>query len=96
MRVEHTFFSMAWCRRGTISSPTTPEHVKPLVHVANLALAKPSCLHGKEKVNPKGSCTSVFSFFSIIKVSIHPAMWSKSYREKIQDLVSKVVQLRDG
>lgn len=47
-----TFSSMAICNILTTSSLTTPEHVKPFVHVDNRADARPSCLQGNENVNP--------------------------------------------
>lgn len=80
---QTTFFSTEWCSSFTISSPSTPDAVNPLVHCTSLALASPSCLHGNEKVNPRGSSELWQSrFWSATKLSMQSAMWSNNYKNK--------------
>jgi len=69
---------IAFCKSRTTSSPSTPEHLNPFVHVTRRALVSPSWKHGKENVKPSGSCSfsTLNSFMNFAKQS---AMWSKSY-----------------
>lgn len=72
-----TWLAMASCKSVTISSPSTPEHLKPLVHVTSRDLLSPSWLHGNENVNPMGSGS--FSKPCSSKNSLIPfAMWLNS------------------
>ncbi len=68
-------------RSLTTSSPSTPEHLNPLVQVANRALVKPSWLQGKLKVKPRGN-GDTSTMCSCIKVAKHSAMWSNNCRWK--------------
>lgn len=76
---------MAACKSSPTSTPSTPEHLNPLVQPVSLALANPSCLQGKLNVNPRGSLRSLTLSLSM-KFARHSAMWSNSYRE-----VNKIV-----
>ena len=76
-----TCLATASCRSVTISCPSTPEHLKPFVHVTRRDLFRPSWLHGKEKVNPIGSDS--FSKLCSSKNSRIPfAMWLNNWKIK--------------
>ena len=46
--------SRASCSIRTTSLPSTPSQANPFAHLTSRPLARPSCLHGKEKANPSG------------------------------------------
>ena len=72
---------MASCSSLTTSSPSTPSHLKPFVQVIRRPTASPSCLQGKEKVKPSGSFWPT-RLCSCMKLAIHPAIWSKSWKKQ--------------
>lgn len=74
-------------RSLTTSSPSTPEHLNPLVQVANRALVNPSWLQGKLKVKPRGN-GDTSTICSCIKVAKHSAMWSNNCRRKEINIVN--------
>ena len=47
----------------TTSSPTTPEQLKPFVHLTSIPFVRPSCCNGNENVNPNGN-RSLYTSFS--------------------------------
>ena len=70
----------AWSS-STISLPSTPSHLKPLVQVVRMARFRPIWRHGKENVKPKGRVLSC-NLWSHMNLKMRSAMWSKSCGEK--------------
>lgn len=78
--IIHTpFLFKASCSRIHKSSPTTPSHLNPFVHLERRALASPSCLHGNENVNPRGSFSPCKSWIWM-NLTMQSAIWSKSWK----------------
>lgn len=72
----------ASCNSAQMSSPTTPSHRNPFVHLESLALARPSCLQGNEKVKPRGRVCPL-KLWSRTNLPIQSAMWSNSWKDKM-------------
>lgn len=73
--------TIASCRSLTMSFPSTPSHLNPLVQLVRMALSSPTCRQGNEKVKPSGNSLSIKSW-SFINLKMQSAIWSKSWKKE--------------
>jgi hypothetical protein len=57
--------------------------LKPFVQLTRKAETSPSCLHGNENVNPRGSFSRSFSPWSSMNLAKQAAIWSNNLKKSI-------------